>query len=232
MPANAGLLRPIDLDTRPGSLVDAVYPAGVSAGNVETSQRLVDLVFAAFAALGLDMPAASQGTMNNVLFGGLRPDGTPFVHYETLGGGAGARPGRPGLSGRQVHMTNTLNTPVEALERAFPVRVRRYALRDAPAPVPGTTSGGRGVVREYEFLTPAEVTVLAERRRLPPPGLRGAPPGLLGRHTLVRSSGEHLPIGGKITFDALPRDRLIIETPGGGSAPQPLTDAEAPCSEP
>lgn len=232
MPANAGLLRPIDVDTRPGSLVDAVYPAGVSAGNVETSQRLVDLVFAAFAALGLDMPAASQGTMNNVLFGGLRPDGTPFVHYETLGGGAGARPGRPGLSGRQVHMTNTLNTPVEALERAFPVRVRRYALRDAPATVPGTTPGGRGVVREYEFLTPAEVTVLAERRRLPPPGLRGAPPGLLGRHTLVRSSGEHLPIGGKITFDALPRDRLIIETPGGGSAPQPLTDAEAPCSEP
>ena len=219
MPANAGLLRPIDIDTRPGSLVDALPPAGVSAGNVETSQRLVDLVFAAFAALGLDVPAASQGTMNNVLFGGRRADGTPFVHYETIGGGAGARPSAPGLSGRQVHMTNTLNTPVEALERTFPVRVRRYALRP-PQPLPdGVTPGGRGVVREYEFLTAAEVTVLAERRRLPPPGLGGAPAGERGRHTLLRASGERVALSGKVTFDAQTGDRLIVETPSGGNAP-------------
>ncbi len=218
LPANAGLLRPIELRTRPGSVVDAVAPAAVSAGNVETSQRLVDLFLAAFGAAGLPVPAASQGTMNNVLFGGHTADGRPFVHYETLGGGGGARPGEPGLSGRHVHMTNTLNTPVESLERAYPVRIRTYALRPPVVLPPGVTPGGRGVVRTYEFLVPTEVTVLGERRRLPPPSLGDAPPGERGRETLVNADGERIPLPSKVTFTAQPGDRLVVETPGGGHA--------------
>jgi 5-oxoprolinase (ATP-hydrolysing) len=217
LPANAGLLRPVTILTRPGSIVDADPPAAVSAGNVETSQRLVDAIFGALALLAPGrIPAASGGSMNNVLFGGVDAAGAPFVHYETLGGGAGASAEGPGLSGRHTHMTNTLNTPVEALERAFPVTIEGYALRPVEPAPPGEFSGGAGVRRIYRFHGPAEVTVVSERRRLAPWGLGGAAPGASGRNRLVRANGEVVPLPGKITLRVEAGDRLEVETPGGG----------------
>ncbi|MCA9541772.1 MAG: hydantoinase B/oxoprolinase family protein, partial [Myxococcales bacterium] len=184
IPANAGLMRPISIRTRAGSVVDARPPAAVSAGNVETSQRLVDVIFGALAQAAPDrVPAASAGTMNNVLFGGLDPrfdPPRPFVHYETLAGGAGGGPAGAGASAVQLHMTNTLNTPVEALERDFPVRIETYAIREAPPVTPGVHAGGAGVIRRYRFLAPAEVSLITERRRLAPFGLNGAPAGARG----------------------------------------------------
>jgi N-methylhydantoinase B/oxoprolinase/acetone carboxylase alpha subunit len=219
LPANDGMLRPVRILTRPGSVVDALPPAAVSAGNVETSQRLVDALFGALARLAPGrIPAASAGSMNNVLFGGVDDAGAPFVHYETLGGGGGASAEGPGLDGRQTHMTNTLNTPVEALERQYPVRIERYALR-APEPgdaVPGDLAGGRGVRRVYRFLRPAEVTLLTERRRTRPWGLGGAPDGAPGRNALLRRDGVEVPLPGKITLEVEAGEAVIVETPGGG----------------
>jgi 5-oxoprolinase (ATP-hydrolysing) len=222
IPANAGLLRPVTIRTRTGSIVDALPPAAVSAGNVETSQRLVDALFGALALLAPGrIPAASGGSMNNVLFGGRLPgvDAGNFVHYETLGGGAGASAEAPGASGRHTHMTNTLNTPVEALERLFPVRIETYALRPAPDARPGEHAGGAGIVRAYRFLVEAEVTVLAERRRLAPWGVGGAAAGALGRHRLRRTDGSEVKLPGKVTLRVAAGETLIVETPGGGAHP-------------
>jgi 5-oxoprolinase (ATP-hydrolysing) len=216
IPANEGLLRPIRVLTRPGSIVDALPPAAVSAGNVETSQRLVDALFGALAQASDRVPAASCGTMNNVLFGGEHA-GRAFVHYETLGGGAGGSARGPGASAIHVHMTNTLNTPVEALERAYPVRIVRYAVRPAAAPIPGVHAGGAGIVRAYRFLAPAEVNLLTERRRLAPWGLGGAPDGERGRNRLRRADGAFVDLPGKVTLRVAPGDEVWIETPGGGS---------------
>ncbi len=212
IPANDGLMRAIAVRTRPGSVVDALPPAAVSAGNVETSQRLVDAIFGALAQAAPDrVPAASCGSMNNVLFGGVDAAGRAFVHYETLGGGAGGSPRGPGASAIHTHMTNTLNTPVEALERAFPVRIERYAVRPE---TPGT--GGEGVVRAYRFLAPAEVNLLGERRRFAPWGRNGAPDGERGRDTLIRADGTRVALPGKVTVPVEPGDVLVVETPGGG----------------
>jgi N-methylhydantoinase B len=152
--------------------------------------------------------------MNNVLFGGVDASGRAFVHYETLGGGAGGSPRGPGASAVHVHMTNTLNTPVEALERAFPVRIERYAVRPRP-PAEGH-AGGAGVVRAYRFLAPAEVNLLCERRRFAPWGLNGAPDGERGLDTLVRADGTRVALPGKVTVRVEPGDTLVVETPGGG----------------
>ena len=226
IPANAGLLRPVRILTRPGSIVDALPPAAVSAGNVETSQRLVDALFGALAILAPGrVPAASGGSMNNVLFGGVTADGDAFVHYETLGGGAGASGAGPGLSGRHTHMTNTLNTPIEALERLFPVRIEAYALRPSTASHPspaGEHAGGHGILRTYRFLVPAEVTVLSERRRLAPWGLGGAPEGALGRNRLQRVDGTEVELPGKVTLRVAAGEALIVETPGGGGWRAPV----------
>ncbi|MEZ4468568.1 MAG: hydantoinase B/oxoprolinase family protein, partial [bacterium] len=217
LPANDGLLRPVRVLTRPGSIVDALPPAAVSAGNVETSQRLVDVIFEALAQAAPDrVPAAACGSMNNALFGGTGPDG-PFVHYETLGGGGGGGPAGPGADGIHVHMTNTLNTPVEALEQAFPVRIDRYALAPAHAVPPGVTRGGRGIVRTWRFLVPAEVTLMTERRRLPPPGRGGAPAGPLGQNRLLHGDGRVTPLPGKVTLRVAAGDAVEVQTPGGGS---------------
>jgi N-methylhydantoinase B len=217
MPANAGLLRPVTILTRPGSIVDACPPAAVSAGNVETSQRLVDALFGALAVLAPGrIPAASGGSMNNVLFGGIDAGGGAFVHYETLGGGAGASAAGPGASGRHTHMTNTLNTPVEALERAFPVSIEAYALRPAATPVAGEHPGGVGVRRIYRFQVPAEVTVVSERRRRPPWGQGGASAGTVGRNRLLRAGGAVVELPGKVTLRVEAGDCLEVETPGGG----------------
>ena len=211
-PRNAGCLRRVEVRAPAGSIVNARPPSAVAAGNVETSQRIVDVVFAALAeALPGVIPAASQGTMNNLCAGGVDPRrGEPFAYYETMGGGMGARPGAEGLSGVQVHMTNTLNTPVEALEYALPFRVTRYEIARGTGGE-GRWRGGDGLVREYEFDAATEVTLITERRRLAPPGRAGGKEGERGRNTL---NGED--VGGKATLRLRPGDRLGMVTPGGG----------------
>jgi N-methylhydantoinase B len=194
-------------------VVNARPPAAVTAGNVETSQRIVDAVFGALRkALPGRIPAASQGTMNNFSFGGVQ-GGRAFAYYETIAGGMGARPGRDGVSGVHTHMTNTLNTPIEALERSFPVRVTEYRLRRGSGGR-GARKGGDGIVREIEFLAPAQASLLTERRVRSP---WGEPPGKRGRNLLNRK-----PLPGKASFEVRPGDRVRIETPGGGG----MGDAE------
>ena len=216
-PATAGLLRPIEVITPSRSVVAAEPPAAVAAGNVETSQRIVDTLLRALAkAIPARIPAASQGTMNNFTLGGLGPDGEPFAYYETIAGGMGARATRDGLDGIHTHMTNSLNTPIEALESFYPVRVRRYALRRGSGGR-GRQRGGDGVVREVELLTDAQVAILADRRRFPPYGLAGGRAGKLGRSLWLKRSGEVVLLPGKCTVNARAGDAIRIETPGGGA---------------
>ncbi|MEX1018341.1 MAG: hydantoinase B/oxoprolinase family protein [Litorilinea sp.] len=215
-PMNAGAFVPVHVIAPENSVVHAQSPAAVAGGNVETSQRITDVVLGALAlALPDWVPAASQGTMNNLTIGGLRADGTPYAYYETIGGGMGASATTDGLDGVQVHMTNTLNTPVEALEMAFPFRVHRYSLRPASGGA-GLHRGGDGIVREYELLAPATVTMLSERREVAPWGLAGGAPGAPGRNTLIRADGHAQELPAKFTVRLGPGDRLRIETPGGG----------------
>lgn len=216
VPTNAGLMRPITVETRPGSILDANFPAAVAGGNVETSQRVVDVVLGALAkAIPERIPAASQGTMNNLAVGGVDPrTNRPFAYYETSGGGMGASQSGPGESGVHSHMTNTLNTPIEALEYAYPLRVRRYGLRRGSGGA-GRFRGGDGLVREIEFLADGEATVLSERRVRGPYGLAGGGPGEPGRNVLVRK-GREKRMPGKFHIGIKKGDRLRIETPGGG----------------
>ncbi|MCC5847156.1 MAG: hydantoinase B/oxoprolinase family protein [Verrucomicrobia bacterium] len=219
LPINGGCFRCIDLQTRPGSVLDAQWPAAVAGGNVETSQRVVDLVLGLLdQALPGSVPAQSQGTMNNVTLGGIlggRIPGGGFAYYETLGGGAGGGPGVPGASALQTHMTNTLNTPVEAIEFAYPLRVRRLEIRHGSGGA-GTFPGGDGLVREWEALAPMEVTVLTERRRVGPKGSGGGDAGKPGRQEIRMASGEIRPLPGKGSGQLSPGDVLRVETPGGG----------------
>lgn len=206
IPLNAGAAEPIEVVAPEGTVVNARRPAAVTAGNVETSQRIVDVVFGALAkALPDVIPAASQGTMNNFSFGG-----PGFAYYETIGGGMGARPDLEGVSGVHTHMTNTLNTPIEAFEHVFPARVTAYRLRRGSGGR-GRTRGGDGIVREVEFLAPAEVSILSERRTSRPYGLAGGEPGAAGRNSV---DGRALP--GQAHLRIRPGQRVRIETPGGG----------------
>jgi N-methylhydantoinase B len=208
-PACAGAFRPVSLDAPPGSLLNARRPAAVAAGNVETSSRVVDVVLGALAKAVPDrVPAASQGTMNNVAMGSSGQH--PWDYYETIGGGMGAGPSGGGWSGVQTHMTNTLNTPIEVLESRFPLQVRRYALRRGSGGA-GRRCGGDGLVRELEFLAPARVSLLTERRAHRPWGLAGGAAGESGANWLNRQ-----PLPGKCQRDVAAGDRLLIETPGGG----------------
>jgi N-methylhydantoinase B len=228
IPANSGTFAPVRVVVPRGSLLDAEAPHAVAGGNVETSQRIVDTVLGAFAqALPDQIPAASLGTMNNLTIGGQNPeDGSPFAYYETVGGGAGASPAGDGLSGVHVHMTNTLNTPVEALEYTYPFRVRRYALRRGSGGA-GLHQGGDGLVRELEFLCPATVTLLSERRRTAPYGLQGGRPGKPGCNLLFHH-GEQQELPGKIEIQLEPGDLLSLHTPGGGGWGTPqASDHEA-----
>ena len=216
IPMNAGCFAPVHVIAPANSLVNAGPPAAVAAGNVETSQRITDVVLGALAqALPDRVPAASQGTMNNLTIGGLRENGTPFAYYETIGGGMGAGPAGDGESGVQVHMTNTLNTPVEALEIAFPFRVRCYGLR-AGSGGAGRQRGGDGIVREYELLADATVTMISERRAVAPWGLNGGDAGQPGRNTLIHADGTEEALPSKFTRRLHPGERLRVETPGGG----------------
>ena len=213
---NAGVGRPLTVIAPPGSIVNARRPAAVAGGNVETSQRITDVVFGALGrALPGRMPAASQGTMNNVTLGGTDPGtGRRFAYYETIAGGMGGRPGLPGLSGVHTHMSNTRNTPVEGIERYLPVRIRQYRLRTDSAGA-GACPGGQGLVREYEMLTTTSVTVLSERRASAPYGAGGGEPGGRGRNSLIRK-GAVTALPSKFERTLEPGDRLRIETPGGG----------------
>jgi N-methylhydantoinase B len=213
-PACAGSFRPITLHAPEGSLLNARRPAAVAAGNVETSTRVVDVICGALAqAIPERIPAASHGSMNNTAMGARGE--RPWDYYETLGGGMGAGPHGGGLSAVQTHMTNTLNTPVEVLEMAYPLRVTRYAVRRGSGGA-GRHRGGDGVVREFQFLAPASVTLLTERRRHAPWGLAGGEPGRAG---VNRLNGAPLP--GKITLAVESGDRVSIETAGGGGWGKP-----------
>ena len=216
-PINQGSYRPLNIKTRPGSLVDAVNPAPVAAGNVETSQRIVDVLLGALAAAVPDfIPAASAGTMNNITIGSGTPDpiGKEFSYYETIGGGMGGRPYANGLSGIHTHMTNTMNTPIEALEHAFPLRVEQYGLRSGSGGA-GLYSGGDGIIRSYRFLDNSWVSLLTERRKLAPYGLAGGLSGKPGENILVCGK-KRKKLRGKTVFKAAAGERLIIKTPGGG----------------
>ena len=214
VPVNHGCFQPVKVVTPPGSVLNPRFPAAVVVGNTETSQRVVDTVLGALAgALPDVIPAASQGTMNNFALGGFH-DGAQFVYYETLGGGHGGSSAGPGLSGRQCHMTNTLNTPVEALEYSLPMRIRRCELREGSGGT-GRNPGGNGIIREYEFLAPARITISSERRLQSPYGSQGGAPGQCGVNTILRR-GEPELVGGKHTAQLDAGDRVIIATPGGG----------------
>ncbi|MPZ87070.1 MAG: hydantoinase B/oxoprolinase family protein [Nitriliruptorales bacterium] len=213
-PPNAGCYRPLRVHTRPGTVVHARFPAPVAAGNVETSQRIVDVLLGAFARLLPDrVPAASQGTMNNVLLGASAPIG--FSYYETLAGGEGATPQRPGMSGVHTGMTNTRNTPAEAVELAYPLRVWRYELREGTGGT-GMRPGGDGLVRELEVLEDATLTLQTERRARGPWGLAGGGDGAPGRNVLVRAGGGEEALPAKGTWQLRRGERIRIETPGGG----------------
>ncbi|WP_370324886.1 hydantoinase B/oxoprolinase family protein [Euzebya sp.] len=214
-PANEGTARALEVRTTPGTVVDATFPAPVATGNVETSQRLIDLLLAALApALPARVPAASQGTMNNVLIGS-RGVAAPFSYYETIGGGEGGTPRRPGMHGIHTGMTNTRNTPVEALELAYPLRVLRSELRTGSGGA-GHHPGGEGVVREVEVLAPATVTLQTERRARGPWGLAGGSAGAPGRNTLITADGDVRDLPAKATISVQAGDRIRLETPGGG----------------
>lgn len=216
LPAGGGSMRAVELRLPDGSVVAARPPASVAAGNVETSQRVTDVLLEALARALPDLiPALSQGTMNNTTVGGPDPrTGGVFAYYETVGGGMGAGPGAPGLSGVHVHMSNSLNTPIEALEHAYPFRVVHYGLRRGTGGA-GRHRGGDGLRRDLELLGPARVTLLTERRLRGPRGLRGGGDGAAGENVLIRGGGEtRLP--GKVTLDARPGDVLSVRSPGGG----------------
>jgi N-methylhydantoinase B len=212
VPASAGLMEPIEVIAPRGTVVNANPPASVAGGNVETSQRIVDVLFKALAQAVTDrIPAASQGTMNNLTIGGIdKRSGLEFSYYETVAGGMGARPAADGMSGVHTHMTNSLNTPAEALEYAYPLRVREYRLRRGSGGR-GKHRGGDGVVREIETLVAARMSLLCDRRKRGPYGLFGGKDGSAGINKLNKSK-----LSSKGSFELKAGDRVRIETPGGG----------------
>ena len=216
LPAGGGSMSAVSLVLPDGSLVNARLPASVAAGNVETSQRITDVLLRAFGlALPDVMPALSQGTMNNTTVGGVDPrTGAAFAYYETVGGGMGAGPGRDGLSGVHVHMSNSLNTPIEALEHAYPFRVTAYSIRRGTGGE-GLHRGGDGLRRDLQLLGAARVALLCERRTVGPAGARGGADGAPGENVLIRG-GIETRLDGKATFFAEAGDVIGIRSPGGG----------------
>jgi N-methylhydantoinase B len=222
VPATSGLMRPIRVIAPSGTVVNARPPAAVAGGNVETSQRIVDVLLKALAqAIPDRIPAAASGTMNNLTIGGTDSRShdprtqQPFAYYETIAGGMGARPNKDGVSGVHTHMTNSLNTPAEALEYAYPIRLRKYCFRSNSGGA-GLHAGGDGIVREIEVLTDAQVTLLADRRSRGPYGLAGGADGAPGRTVIVRHDGSEEEIAGKTSVRLRSGERVRIESPGGG----------------
>jgi N-methylhydantoinase B/oxoprolinase/acetone carboxylase alpha subunit len=221
IPYTAGVMRPLEVIAPSGLVVSAQPPAAMAAGNVETSQRITDVILAALAKAAPDLiPAASSGTMNNLTFGGWdQKRGHAFAYYETIAGGMGASAISDGASATHTHMTNSWNTPVEAFEHLYPLRIASYRIRSQSGGR-GKHRGGDGIVREYEFLTRADVTILSDRRERAPYGLFGGKPGKRGRNTLLRGHRE-ISLPGKARFEVQPGDVLRIESPGGGGYGKP-----------
>ncbi|MFW6131281.1 MAG: hydantoinase B/oxoprolinase family protein [Candidatus Aminicenantaceae bacterium] len=217
IPFNTGLMRPLAIKAPSGSIVNATHPAAMAGGNVETSQRIVDVLLGALSQAAPDkIPAASSGTMNNVTFGGYDPERkTHFAYYETIGGGMGAHFYSPGLSGVHTNMTNSLNTPVEALEHYLPIKIKKYRLRSHSGGA-GKHKGGEGIIREYEFLTPSQITLISERREFCPYGLFGGQKGKKGKNILFTKEGKKITLNSKTNIKVNKGDVLHIETPGGG----------------
>jgi len=218
IPANAGLLRPVEIRIPKGSFLDAQPPAAVCAGNTETTQRIADTVLRAFAQIAPErIPAASQGTMNLIGVGGIDPrSGRPYTYIETIAGGQGGRPGGPGMDGVQCNMTNTMNTPVEALEISYPLRVERYELREGSGGA-GRHRGGHGVVRSLTVLgEEARVSLQSDRRRFAPYGLHGGADGARGRNWVREAGGDEREVPGKVSLTLRAGDTVGVETPGGG----------------
>ena len=221
VPFTAGLMRPVEVIAPEGTVVNARLPAAMAAGNVETSQRITDVLLGALAQAAPDqIPAASSGTMNNLSLGGWdRFRRRPFAYYETIAGGMGAGPRHDGLDAVHTHMTNSWNTPIEALEHQFPLRIRAYRTRRGSGGE-GKRRGGDGIVREIEFLCPAEVTMLSDRRQSRPYGCQGGSPGRAGANTLLRGRRTRK-LPAKTRFAADAGDVLRVETPGGGGHGKP-----------
>ena len=223
IPTNEGCWSTLNIEVPDGSLLNPKHPAAVSAGNVETSQRIVDTILGAMASIAPDrVPAASQGTMNNVAIGGMDTrSNTQFSFYETIGGGAGAMPGRHGVSGIHTHMTNTLNTPIESLEISYPLRVRKYAIRSATGGR-GEWHGGNGIIREIELISEGcTVSIQSERRHSRPWGLQGGDSGVSGRNSILYDGQLHQ-LEAKTTVTAPEGAIIRIETPGGGGWGKPM----------
>jgi N-methylhydantoinase B len=221
LPAGGGAMRCVTTHLPERSIVNAAPPASVAAGNVETSQRIADVLLSAFAhALPDIVPAQAQGTMNNITLGGIDPrTEQPFAYYETIGGGMGASATADGLSGVHVHMSNSLNTPIEAIEHAIPIRIRHYALRRASGGR-GKHHGGAGIRRDIELLADAEVSLLTERRLRAPRGRAGGEDGAAGANIHV-VGGEERVLPSKTTFRARSGEVISIRTPGGGGYGKP-----------
>jgi len=217
VPATAGLMRSVQVIAPEGTIVNARPPAAVAGGNVETSQRIVDVLLRALAQVIPDrIPAAASGTMNNLTIGGIDPKtGAPFAYYETIAGGMGGRPGKTGVSGVHTHMTNSLNTPAEALEYAYPLRVRKYSLRPNSGGS-GKYRGGDGIIREIEVLADCQVTLLADRRSRGPWGLDGGMDGAPGAASVTRKDGKTEAMPGRYSTRLSAGERVRIESPGGG----------------
>jgi len=217
IPTNAGMMRPLEVLAPPGSVVNANFPAAVAGGNVETSQRIVDVLLRALAvALPDRVPAASCGSMNNFAFGGFDAQrGRHYSYYETIAGGAGASAAGDGESAVQTHMTNTMNTPIEALEADLPVRVVRYAVRRRSGGG-GGHRGGDGLDREIELRAPTEVTILSDRRSHAPFGLQGGAPAKLGKNSLRLPGRRAKNLPAKCSLAVPAGSRVRILTPGGG----------------
>ncbi len=212
---NAGLFRNIEIEIPEGSLLDPQSPAAVSSGNVETSQRIVDVLLGALSKAIQEIPASSQGTMNNVTIGGFDQTGKPFTYYETIGGGTGSGKNYQGISGVHSHMTNTLNTPVEALELAYPLRVKRYSFR-SDSGGQGQFKGGDGLIREIECLVDSVVSLQTERRKIAPYGLNGGSNGAKGLNIKRKSDSEEVVLPGRAIVNFKAGETLVIYTPGGG----------------
>jgi N-methylhydantoinase B len=227
VPATSGLLTPIEVVAAGGTIVNARPPAAVAGGNVETSQRMVDTLLRALAkAVPHRIPAASQGTMNNLTLGGLDPrhNDAPFAYYETIAGGMGARPTKDGASAIHTNMTNSWNTPIEVFEQVYPVRMRRYAVRRGSGGR-GRHNGGDGIIREIEFLTDMQAGLLCDRRVRGPYGLSGGADGAPGKNTIVDPNGKATALPGKTSLQAEAGSVLKIETPGGGAWGKPVRNS-------
>jgi N-methylhydantoinase B len=217
IPMNDGVFRPIEVHVPEGTLLNPRRPAPVSAGNVETSMRNADLVLAALAQLAPErVPAQSCGSMNNVMMGGIDEHGEPWAFYETNGGGMGARPSSDGVDAIQAHMTNTLNTPIEVLERTFPLRVTRYEFADDTAGA-GRYRGGAGLVRALQVRAgTATISLLGERHAVRPHGSAGGGDGATAKHTLIAGDGTSRTLPAKVTVQVVPGETLVVQTAGGG----------------